>query len=346
MDSPIKLALDDRRSWEPKNYDGSYAGAMTMRDALVYSKNVPTVRLGLDVGVDRVVHMAHQIGLGGRIPHVPSVILGAAEVTPLDLTAAYATFATMGHHPTPRLVTRVVDREGNTVWSQEPIVRSVLDPAVAYLVTNMMQDVIDRGTGTAVRAVGYQGSAAGKTGTTNDAADVWFIGFTPDLVGTVWIGFDHRKTVLRGATGGELAAPLWGRIMNRTGEASRGWAMPPGVEMRQVDGAGNVLAEHCPAPGPSYTEYFVTGTTPLASCWVDPYTYGDTLGVGTDTLSANDERWWSRLRRRLFGRDSLSDPAVDSVIPDTMRPRLLGRPVSPGRQREWQDAWRRRMGMD
>lgn len=343
MDRPIRLVLDRQRIWEPKNYDGSYAGALTMRDALTYSKNAATVRLAMDVGIDRVVSMAHQIGLEGRLPHVPAVVLGAAEVTPLNLTAAYATFASMGQHPRPRLITKVVDRNGNVVWSQEPMIRTALDPAVAYLVTSMMKDVIDRGTGTAVRAVGFQGAAAGKTGTTNDAADVWFVGFTPDLVGTVWMGFDKRKTVLRGATGGELAAPLWGRIVTRLGEPSGDWTVPPGVDVRQVDNYGNVIGEYCSVPSGSRAEYFLTGTAPVASCYADPgYAYTDTSAFRQDSLSTYDDGWWRRLRRRLFETDTLStemlsDTSADPAQRDTTRPRLLGRPVTDPTRRPLPD---------
>ncbi|MGH7471779.1 MAG: penicillin-binding transpeptidase domain-containing protein, partial [Longimicrobiales bacterium] len=346
MDAPMRLALDRRRSWEPKNYDDAYAGALTMRDALTYSKNAATVRLAMEVGLDRVVEMAHQVGLRGRIPHVPAVVLGAAEVTPLELTSAYATFATLGQHPQPRLVTRVVDRDGNIVWHQETQVMPSLDPAVAFLLTDLLKSVVTRGTGSAVRAAGYRGIAAGKTGTTNDAADIWFVGYTPNLVGTIWLGFDQRKTVLRGATGGELAAPLWGRIMKRTGAAGADWTPPAGIEVRQVDQYGNVMSEFCTTGGTTFPEYFISGTAPLGTCYADPmYAQSDTLGVVYDTLPTHadtlpqyDDGWWRRLRRRLFGPDTLAPerrrPRVDSIVPDTLPPpRLLGKPVVPERSR-------------
>ena len=167
VDQPIRLAMDRRRFWEPKNFDGRYLGGVTMRQALAGSRNVPTVRLAMEVGVDQVVSMAQQAGLRGNIPNVPSVVLGTAEVTPLDLTAAFATFATLGSHPDPRLVTRVLDGQGEVVWSQEPSSTTTLDPAVTFIVTSMLKDVVNRGTATAVRGVGFHGVAAGKTGTTN-----------------------------------------------------------------------------------------------------------------------------------------------------------------------------------
>jgi penicillin-binding protein 1A len=334
IDRPFRLVLDRRTTWEPKNYDGSYSGALTMREALTYSKNVPTIRLAMEVGIDRVVQMARQIGLEGHIPNVPSVVLGAAEVTPLSMTSAFSTFSTLGTNAKPRLITRVEDRNGVVVWSQEPTTGRALDAAVAYIVTSMLKDVVDRGTATAVRGAGFSGVAAGKTGTTNDAADVWFVGYTPRVVGTIWMGFDRRKTVLRGATGGELAAPVWGRIMKRVGEQTGDWLMPQGVEMRLVDGLGNVYGDNCPIQTGTHHEYFMTGTAPLASCYMNPmYTYTDSLGYPVDSL-AYDDGWWRRIRRRLFGSDTMivtSPPTAevtDSVRRGDRPPAILGTPVS------------------
>ncbi|HSL70531.1 MAG TPA: PBP1A family penicillin-binding protein [Longimicrobiales bacterium] len=341
VDEPIRMVLDRRRTWEPKNYDGSYAGVVTMRQALTQSRNVATVRLAMDVGVDQVVAMAQQTGLQGTIPNVPSVVLGAAEVTPLHLTSAYATFATLGTHPEPRLVTRVVDRDGRIIWSQEPFASTVLDPAVAFIVTDMLKDVVDYGTGTAVRAVGFSGPAAGKTGTTNDAADVWFVGYTPRLVGTIWLGFDDRKTVVRGATGGELAAPIWGRIMRRLNERTSDWLTPSGVELRVIDEFGYAYGQNCPMVGPTREEYFLTGTAPLESCYTSQTfydsLYGDSLyGYPADTV-LTDDAWWERLKRRVFGADRIDTLPVQRADTPRVRaepprvradtPRLLGVPV-------------------
>jgi len=360
IDRPVRLAVDRNRFWEPKNYDGSYAGTISMRDALAYSKNVATVRLGTQVGIDRVIDMAHRAGLTGRIPSVPSVVLGTAETTPLNLAAAYSTFATLGSHADPRLVTRVVNRDGEVVWSQEPRHARVIDPAVAYITLSMMKDVVNRGTATAVRSAGFQGPAAGKTGTTNDAADIWFIGFTPRLVGAVWIGFDQRKTVIRGATGGELAAPVWGRIMRRIAEPTGDWVVPAGVEVVQVDAAGNALGAGCPVSGAVRDEYFLDGYAPITTCYPSyPYAvydsmYADTFGAYVpDTLSYSSG-WWDRIRQRFFGRqrDSVALPPDtyptdpyqrdtdprdtsrrDTLQDTTNRPKLLGRPVRPDSSR-------------
>jgi penicillin-binding protein 1A len=337
LDRPLRLVLDRRNVWEPKNYDGSYSDVVTMREALVHSKNVPTVRLATEVGISRVIDTARRMGLGGRIPAVPSVVLGSAEVTPLEMTAAYAAFANLGDRPEPRFITKVVDRDNNVVWSTEVSRQRVIEPTTAFLTVSLMQDVVNRGTATAVRAVGFTDPAAGKTGTTNDAADIWFIGFTPNMVGAIWMGFDSRQTIVRGATGGELAAPVWGRVMRRTNQQSEGWAMPPGIEMRMVDQYGNALADNCPSTGDMHREYFLEGTTPVASCYTgSTYGYLDSASFYTDSLEraaadSAEERWWSRMRRRIFGNDDENRIIVEPAPPPqpTPLPRDTMEPVRP-----------------
>jgi penicillin-binding protein 1A len=265
VDEPVRVVMSDGAGWAPRNEDGIYAGTVTMRQALAVSSNVATVRLATKVGLNRIIDMAHRIGVEERIPAIPSIVLGSVEMTPLDITAAYATFATLGNHPEPRLVTRVLDARGRVVWQRRPSSTRVLDPAIAFVVTNMMKDVIDRGSATAVRDVGYNGVAAGKTGTSNDAADAWFVGFTPGLVGTIWLGFDRRTGIVPGGKAGELAAPIWGRIMARLDERSRDWTKPSGLESRLVDDNGNVYALRCRTPA-ARPEYFIKGTAPRASC--------------------------------------------------------------------------------
>jgi penicillin-binding protein 1A len=309
VDQPLRYVMDNGRVWEPRNYDGSFAGAVTMRQALTQSRNVPTVRLANEVGIRRVVGVAEQFGLG-PMPSNPSVVLGTAEVTPVRLTAAYAAFATLGQKPEPRYVTRVVDRHGRIVWQQMPRVNRVIDPAAAFLTTSMLQDVVDRGTGTGVRAAGFRAPAAGKTGTTQDAADIWFVGYTPELVATIWIGLDRRQRILRGATGGQLVAPVWGRIMRTVATGNSGWSPPAGVQQYTVDEAGVVIAENCPQQGAARTEYFMRGMAPTRTCYPqgEYYAYNDTLGWEYDELydrdTVDDDGWWDRLRRRFAREDS------------------------------------------
>lgn len=326
-DQPLHRVLANGSVWSPRNFGGSYAGAVTMRDALVQSRNVATIRLAEQVGLDAVLETAHRMGLDGPLPAVPSVVIGAGEVSLLRLVAAYGAFATLGERPEPRFVTRVEDRNGRVVWRHASESRRVLDAAVAFLAVDIMRDVVDRGTGTAVRGAGFTAPAAGKTGTTNDGADVWFIGFTPDRVAGVWIGFDRRRSIVPGATGGTLAAPVWGRIMRSAPPPRNEWAMPPGIETFLVDALGNVLPSWCMPHGAVRSEYFLAGTAPPATCgrtgypaWPDSLG-PDLLGEPVEGADSGHIRWWEQFRRRLIERDSAAAarPQPPRWWPDSTR---------------------------
>ncbi|HEX2252586.1 MAG TPA: PBP1A family penicillin-binding protein [Thermoanaerobaculia bacterium] len=271
-DQPLELALDRRRTWRPKNFTGEFEGQVAMRDALVRSKNVPTARLAQEVGTTAVAATARQVGLpDDRIPRTPAMALGTAALSPLELATAYTTFANLGVVVEPRRVLEVTREDGEVVWSSEVERRQVMDPGVAFLITDVLQDVVRRGTGTAVRQAGFRAAAAGKTGTTNDRFDTWFVGFTPEMVGAVWIGFDQPRSIVPAATGGRLAAPVWGRMMRRVynGRPDPGGWQPPGdVARRTIDPAtGLLIAEGCqPGPSGSRPEYFLLGTEPQAVC--------------------------------------------------------------------------------
>jgi penicillin-binding protein 1A len=238
--------------------------------------------------------MAHRIGVEKDIPKVPSMVLGSVEMTPLEVTSAYSTFATLGTHPETRLVTRVLDAKGKVVWQKRPATARVLDPSIAFVVTDMLKDVVERGTAMTVRQVGYRCVVAGKTGTSNDAADVWFVGYTPEVVGTIWLGFDRRKSIVPGGKAGELAAPIWGRVMARLGERGRDWVKPAGVESRLMDDKGNVYANHCRRGGDLRPEYFLKGTAPKVSCAGGNHT----AAVLSSTVPAGKKVWLRRLLKR------------------------------------------------
>jgi 1A family penicillin-binding protein len=284
-DSPLRLTLSGGRVWEPGNYNNQYDGPITMRDALARSKNTATVRLAQDVGIGSAVRVAHSAGLTTDIPEVPATSLGAADVRPIEMVGAYAAFANGGQRVQPHLIRRVVDRNGIVIWEASHRTERAMDPAVAFVLTSMMRDVVERGTGGAVRSVGFRGPAAGKTGTTNDASDVWFIGYTPDLVAGVWIGLDRPATIVRGASGGTIAAPVWGRLMQRI-YASRpmpaDWRAPSGVATATVDRVtGVVVSDLCPGQGATYTEYFVRSAPAPQRC----------PGEYRDPLFTSDEGW-------------------------------------------------------
>jgi penicillin-binding protein 1A len=331
-DTPYRLVRDGQ-VWEPRNYDGSYSGNITMRQALVQSKNVATIRLAERVGIDRAINVARNLGINSDLPRYPSVAIGAGEVTLLEMVTAYATLAGLGERPEPRFVTRVTDRNGRIVWQVHPRTHRAIASDVAFLSVDLMRDVVDRGTGTGVRGAGFRAPAAGKTGTTNDAADVWFMGVTPRLAAGVWIGMDERQRIMGQATGGRLAAPVWGRIMRSIGMEGGGWTPPPGVERQQVDPYGNVVAANCPTFGEIREEWFLRGTVAAFDCPGHLQGY-DTLG--SDPYPGEDgDDWWQRLRDRITrpDDDTLRDPATmpDTIImtptPDEPAPQPAPRPA-------------------
>jgi penicillin-binding protein 1A len=266
-DSVLRLELAGGEVWEPRNEDGTYEGLVSLRDALVRSRNVPTVRVAADVGVHAIAHLARRAGIRSELPSVPSIALGTAGVTALELTAAYSTFARLGTAVAPRLITRVEDASGRVIWEPPVRTRTVLDSAAAYLVTDMLEEAVERGTARHVRAAGFRGAAAGKTGTTNDGADAWFVGYTTSHVASVWIGFDRPRPIVDDASGGALAAPVWARVLREHAQAGV-WPTPSGIVLLDIDPrSGLVLAEGCHAgSGESRTELFVRGDEPASAC--------------------------------------------------------------------------------
>jgi penicillin-binding protein 1A len=269
-DEPLRVPMDRRRVWQPKNFDGGFEGRVTLREALVRSKNVPTVRLATDVGYDLVARLAEDAGVPD-VPRLPSMALGTASVSPLELAGAYTAFAGMGDAVHPRLVTKVERANGEVVWEAEPVQkRRVMAPAVAYIVTDALREALQRGTGSEVRRSGFRAPAAGKTGTTNDGTDAWFVGYTPAMLTAVWIGFDEQRPIMERATGGRLAAPVWARMMMRLSSSHSGpeWPRPAEVMEGRVDPAtGLMIASGCPPwEGGARRELFLRPYAPVSAC--------------------------------------------------------------------------------
>jgi penicillin-binding protein 1A len=278
-DAPLMLPQADGSTWAPRNFDREFMGPMTLRDALKKSLNIVTVKLAMEVGIETVAQLARRMGLETPIPRVPSMALGAADVIPLQVTEAYGAFATQGVKTRPHAILRVEDAEGHVLWEPKVEQERVLEPNVAAIATTMLRDVVDHGTAAnSVRGRGgsnlpYTIPAAGKTGTTNDGTDVWFVGFTPDLVGAVWFGFDLPSKIVPNAQGGTYAAPVWGEFMRGVyvGEQAlrpvpEAWPVPSDVITRRVDReTGKLASEWCPQQR-SYTEYFLPGTEPTEAC--------------------------------------------------------------------------------
>jgi penicillin-binding protein 1A len=265
-DTALAIPLPNRTVYRPSNSDGDYLGPITMRAALAKSRNTVAVQLGQRVGMDSVIAMARRLGITSPIAPYPSSAIGASVVQPLDLVAAYAAFANGGARVEARFITRVEERGGRVVL-QNPITQpqQVLDPRVAFIVRDLMRDVVDEGTAASVRQwVAPSVPVAGKTGTTNDNTDVWFVGMTPDIVAGVWIGFDKPRTITPGAAGGSLAAPVWARMVAHH-DAGRGapWTPPTGILTADLDRLTGQLVDSTTPPERRYTEYFLGGTEPL-----------------------------------------------------------------------------------
>ena len=271
QDSALHIKLDNGRFYSPDNSDNSFLGALTMREALAKSRNPVAVQLALNVGMDSVIALAHRSGLRSTIAPYLSSALGASVVQPLDFVAAYATFDNGGLAVQPKFITRITDRAGTAVFTPPVIApQPALDPRVAFILRDMLRDVVERGTATAIRkVVPARVMVAGKTGTTNDNSDVWFVGMTPELVTGVWMGFDKPQSIAPGAVGGTLAAPIAAQIIaayyqNRT---SGTWSVPPGVVGAELDRTTGKIATLSTPADKRYTEWFLEGTEPGAHAW-------------------------------------------------------------------------------
>lgn len=254
----------DGKEYTPNNYGEEFYGTVTVQDALIHSLNVATVKVAEMIGYPRVVEVARQMGLGNNIQATPAVALGAYEMTPIDVAAGYTPFATGGIRAEPLFIHSVVDTTGKVEEQGTPKTRSVLDPRVAYLVTSLMEDVLNRGTGVTVRSMGFTGPAAGKTGT---ARDGWFAGFTQNLLCVVWVGFDDNRDL--GLSGSQAAAPLWAEFMKRAVlvpgyHNDKDFDPPQGVVEEAIDPQSGLLATNA-CPNAEQT-YFVSGTEPTQFC--------------------------------------------------------------------------------
>ena len=266
-DDPVEVEDESGRIWTPANYGDQYLGRVTMRRALMRSANAATVRVSRSVGEDRVVAVARRHGIASPLRAVPAIALGAVEVTPLELVAAYAPFANGGARVTPRLVRRIEAADGTLLWAAETVRTPVMNPMDAYQMTSMLRAVVDYGTGRTIRGLGVKGAVAGKTGTTNNGADVWFVGYTPNIVAGFWFGHDNPHSLSGDASGGRLAAPAWAEFYLggwKERAPATAWNPPPGMVMRVIDAVTGELAnEWCPV---TQREWFKPGSEPAGPC--------------------------------------------------------------------------------
>jgi penicillin-binding protein 1B len=301
----------DGKEYTPDNYGEEFYGTVTVRDALIHSLNVATVKVAELIGYQRVVNLTRQMGLGTNIQPTPAVALGAYEMTPIDVSAAYTPFATNGFRAEPLFLRSVLAADGTVEETAGPRVRAVLDPRVAFLTTSIMEEVINQGTGVTVRSMGFTPTAAGKTGTSRDG---WFAGFTSNLLCVVWIGFDDNRDL--GLSGSASAAPLWAEFMKRATalpqyKMTEDFDPPPGVIAEMIDPKTGELAN---SSCPQYVqEYFIAGSEPTEVCG--------------QQAASSPSNWLSHL----FGKGSNPPPPPSAAGNQPGQPPKPGaKPASPG----------------
>ncbi|MDE2876174.1 MAG: PBP1A family penicillin-binding protein [Gemmatimonadota bacterium] len=299
VDAPIVLEQPDGTLWKPRNYEEEFLGPITMRHAFRKSINTVAVRLGMTVGLESVAQMARHLGIRTEVEPYESTAIGAAEVIPLQMLEAYSAFATLGTRVRPFPILRVESADGELLWEPRPERTVVLDSLVARLTVSLMEDVASFPGGTGYNGIrgtaGLPGEvpAAGKTGTTDEGRDVWFLGFTPNLAAAVWFGMDLPEPIVPRASGGGLASPVWGEFMRRiyygdladpdaVGDAANGagngelhtallsiperWPIPDGLITRRVDGKTGLLASRWCSVQDAYDELYLPGTEPTQDC--------------------------------------------------------------------------------
>jgi penicillin-binding protein 1B len=268
--TPASVVIDEPTTWEfnqqtwtPANYDGEYEGPITLRRALALSRNIVTIKVAEAAGYDHVAGLWRRVGAGTPPRPYPSIALGVFEVTPLQVATAYTLFANGGTMKPAIPISRIVS-DGRDIPVRTDATRAVARPDTTFLVTNMLRSVINEGTGAGARAAGFALDAAGKSGTTNDLRDAWFVGFTPELLTVVWVGLDDNQPV--GLTGTQAALPIWTAFMSRalSGRPNVTFEAPDGITFAEIDRDTGMLAlPTCPR---AFTEAFIQGTEPLQLC--------------------------------------------------------------------------------
>jgi penicillin-binding protein 1A len=268
LDHPV--LQPDSSMWDPKDYDLTTLGPIPLRKSLFLSRNLSTIKLGMALGEQTVIGEARRYGLTTPIPAVPAIHIGAQGVYPIELISAYTTFANMGTRVQPIGIIRVEDQNGNILWQPAIQKEEVMDPVHAWLMTDMLRDVVRQGTAHgAVWGAGFQLPAGGKTGTTDDYTDAWFVGFTSEIVAGIWVGYDIQQRIMNDAGGGRIVAPAWTEFMRdvydrRSPPAD--WSRPDSLLPREVDWkTGFLVTPFCPA-GDHHWDWFFPGTEPRQLC--------------------------------------------------------------------------------
>jgi penicillin-binding protein 1B len=268
-DEPTSFEFN-QQTWTPGNYDGEYEGAITLRRALALSRNIATIKVAQEAGYDEVAALWRRVGAGTPPRPYPSIALGVFEASPFEIATAYTVFPNGGTLKALRAILRM-ENGGRAIEVQRVPDRTIARPDTTFLVTNMMRSVINEGTGAGARAAGFAFDAAGKSGTTNDLRDAWFVGFTPELLTVVWVGLDDNQPL--GLSGTQAALPIWTTFMMRalTGRANVTFQPPDGITFVDIDrDTGKRSAPGCPRV---FREAFLTGTEPMEACQLHNFWY-------------------------------------------------------------------------
>jgi penicillin-binding protein 1B len=263
---PITYEVDGKE-WRPHNYTAMVVKHVSMRQALAKSINIATVDLAMKVGLDKIVSTAKQFEFSTPLKPYPSIALGSSEVIPLELSRAYCVFAADGVLPYPLSLKEVLDENGKILEQRHMSIRQVITPAKAFIMSSLLRSVVETGTARSMRAMGISFPVGGKTGTTNDYRDAWFVGYTPDILALIWVGFDNNDSI--SASGAGAALPIWANLMNALPQYVSGdwFKMPPGVVQDTVCSESGQLAlkNRCPQP---VEEYFLAGHVPSDTCQI------------------------------------------------------------------------------
>jgi membrane carboxypeptidase/penicillin-binding protein len=265
-DTPVTYNRGNNETWKPLNYGREQHGALSLRQALAFSSNVITVKLLETIGVPYFVDFAGKLGLSLRAPNDLSLALGTEEVTLHDLVQAYTPLANGGLRPESRTIIRMYDRKRNAWTENPPAITPVLSPAIAFVTTRMLKDVMVYGTAKSLKAFSRERPSAGKTGTTDDFRDAWFIGYTPQVITGIWVGYDKPMPGGKGFTGGTVCAPIWERFMRPALAAIPvvDFVKPDTVVVALIDPTTGFLANtDCPV---KQDEFYIAGTQPTENC--------------------------------------------------------------------------------
>jgi penicillin-binding protein 1B len=283
LDQPTTFAFDNIE-YAPRNFKEEYQGQVTMRQAIMKSLNVATIKFAEKIGYDKVVALAKRLGLNEKIKPYPAMAIGSFEITPLEMVRAYTAFANKGLLSDLKAVLQIKDGSGNAIAVSNSKPKQALTPQISFLTTSLMQSVIDHGTGYAARARGFTLPAAGKTGTSHDG---WFAGYTPDLLCIVWVGFDDNREL--GLSGSQSALPIWTEFMKRAASIrplkGEGFPMPDDIVEVEIDPTTGLIAtERCLQ---REMEYFIKGTEPTIQCYGNNYEQAVGFGAPTSIYSSH-----------------------------------------------------------